>query len=244
MTGKNLRAENLNIEKDFNPINKELFNQLDEEGYSIDFDDWDEPNMGIWSKKKSIIIYFGTGKNTQSGLTHELLHVKMKSFGYISGNYLQLALNSNSNLNLIFDSQLCQHIDNCMDHIKMYPFFIEYGYKPKEFLDNGNKRLSSVRDLKKINLKREKQINYKDVNSYIGNLISILSDHLDNNYSKHLKILKEKDEPLFNIVSKFWGNWKAFDITNIDPIYNSDIELMDNFIDEMEVWIKSKKKEI
>jgi hypothetical protein len=45
----------------------------------------------------------------------------------------------------------------------------------------------------------------------------------------------------YAIVSRFWKKWEEFDIENIDPIYNSDIELCDNFISDMEGWIENRK---
>jgi len=46
---------------------------------------------------------------------------------------------------------------------------------------------------------------------------------------------------LFGIVTDFWNKWTEFDIENIDAIYNSDIELAESFMTEMEDWIENKK---
>jgi hypothetical protein len=42
------------------------------------------------------------------------------------------------------------------------------------------------------------------------------------------------------MVVDFWNKWEVFDIENIDPIYNSDLELSDNFIDGLTDWTNNK----
>jgi len=71
-------------------------------------------------------------------------------------------------------------------------------------------------------------------------LISIYADHATNDYTRHLNLLKQLDNDLFDIVTRFWKSWIDFDITNINSINNSDIELCDNFLDEMKLWIENK----
>jgi hypothetical protein len=115
------------------------------------------------------------------------------------------------------------------------------GYSPQGFLTNGLEEKCSLQNLKTLNLSFLKIYKAKSIELYIGYLISIYADHIDNNYNQHLKLLKEKDSDLFDLISRFWSKWKEFDITNIDAIYNSDIELADSFVTDMEEWIRHKK---
>ena len=80
----------------------------------------------------------------------------------------------------------------------------------------------------------------KSVEKYIGYLISIYADHIDNDYTEHLRLLKQKNSELFEIVTNFWNKWKTFDIQNIDPIENSDFDLFESFISDMVNWVERK----
>jgi hypothetical protein len=115
------------------------------------------------------------------------------------------------------------------------------GYSPEGFLKNGLEEKCSLQDIKTLNLSFLRTFKTKSIELYIGYLISIYADHIDNNYIEHLILLQEKDSDLFEVISNFWNKWKEFDITNIDAIYNSDIELADSFVTDMEEWIKHKK---
>jgi len=115
------------------------------------------------------------------------------------------------------------------------------GYSPQGFLTNGLDEKCSLQDIKSLSLSFLKTYKSKSIELYIGYLISIYADHIDNNYNEHLKLLQEKESNLFEIISRFWNKWKVFDITNIDAIYNSDLELADSFISDMKDWIKQKK---
>ena len=60
--------------------------------------------------------------------------------------------------------------------------------------------------IKSINLKFLGTYNSNSINRYIGNLISIYADHVDNDYTEHLKLLREKDDSLFSIITDFWNS--------------------------------------
>src|SRR5690606_31197880 len=100
---------------------------------------------------------------------------------------------------------------------------------------------TSISDIKRINLKFLSFYNSQSVNLFIGCLFSIFADHIkENDYTEHHKYLMKKDSVLYDIVSDFWKKWETFDIENIDPIYNSDLELTDSFIDGLTEWAKNK----
>lgn len=217
-----------------------LYNELKSE-FNISFQIWNNNYAGVYTQSKNAVISFNPKKATSACLAHELLHIWLKRFNYISSNYLRMALESHPFLSRVFDVKLAEHIGNCMDHFKMYPKFLEMGYEPTDFIKDGGKKQSSLVSIWLIGLERKGKYNPVSVNLFIGHLISILADHCDNDYSKHLQSLKEKDEDLYSIVTSFWEEWIQFDIENIDPIYNSDIELIDRFIISMEEWCETKE---
>jgi len=123
----------------------------------------------------------------------------------------------------------------------MYPKYLEMGYSPEEFLKNGLELKTSISDIKKIQLKFLGFYNSQSINLFIGFLLSILADHIkENDYTEHHKYLLKKDSELHEIVFDFWKKWETFDIENIDPIYNSDLELTDSLIDKLTAWAKNK----
>jgi len=227
------------IPQDLNIQNKELLSKL-EKIYDIHFQQKNIDYCEVFSQNNKSIIYYNPTKVDDESIAHELLHIWLNTFNYVSGNSIYLPCLDHPKLKKIFVKFLCDHIGNCIDHYKMYPEYIRMGYSPEKFIINALDKKSDLVEMFNLSLKVGDFYYSKAIEIYIGNLISIYADHIENDYSEHLIILKAKDENLFNIVTKFWVSWKNFDITNIDAIYNSDIELMSNFIDNMEDWISDK----
>lgn len=188
---------------------------------------------------KSTISYNPKIVDTES-IAHELLHIWLNKFNYVIGNYIYLVFESDRKLSKIFNKCLCDYIENCFDHYKMYPKYSEMGYSPDKFLMNGLAEKCSINDIKKLHLKFLGKYKSDSINKFIGYLISIYADHIDNNYDEHLELLKTKESELFSIVTNFWNKWLVFDIENIDIIYNSDRELVESFMTDMENWIEYK----
>ncbi len=222
---------------------KPLLSEL-QESFQISFETWDESYAGVYTQNNEAIISFNPRKVTEVCIAHELLHVWLKQFGYRSTNCFKLYWADTPFLSEVFDTRLCDHIGNCMDHVKMFPKFSEMGYSPENFIQNGGKSQCSVMVVRFIFLKVNGNYSPSGVNSFIGNLISIYADHCDNNYSKQLALLQKKDPELFDIVTKFWNEWAEFDIENIDIIHNSDFDLMERFISDMEEWCETKGIEL
>jgi hypothetical protein len=123
----------------------------------------------------------------------------------------------------------------------MYPKYLEMGYNPKEFIKNGLELKTSISDLKGIRLKLLWFYKAQSINLFIGCLFSILADHVkENNYTEHHQFLKNNDTILYEVIKDFWNKWMDFDIENIDPIYNSDLELTDSLINALKIWTNNK----
>lgn len=226
---------------ELNDSNRSLLQELINEGFNVSFEKWKNAHMGVFTQNNTVTVSYNEHHVGLAAIAHELLHVKMKSYKYISANYLKLAFTNKDFFYSVFDDKLCEHIGNLMDHAKMYPLFLKMGYAPEEFLNNGNSKLVDLEEIKKIRIKRWSGVSAKDVNLFIGHLFAILADHLDNDYTVELQILKDREPNLFNIITKFWANWLNFDLTSIDSMYNSDIQLLDNFLDDLEDWEKEKR---
>jgi hypothetical protein len=208
--------------------------------FNISFEVWNKNYAEVFTQNNNAVISFNPKKVTAACVAHELLHVWLNQYEYLSGNYLRMSFLETPFLSEVFDKRLCDHIGNCMDHNKMYPKFREMGYSPESFIQNGGKSQCSISDVRSIFLKVNGKYSPAGVNSFIGHLISILADHCDNDYDKQLTMLQKRDQELFNVVTDFWQEWEAFDIEKIDAINNSDFDLMDRFRSNLESWCETK----
>jgi hypothetical protein len=209
--------------------------------FDITFETKDIDYCEVFQKGKNATIYYNpTIINTES-IAHELLHIWLKRFTYSMGNRIYLATRYDKKLSKFLDKVLCDYISNCCDHYKMYPKYLEMGYSPKEFLKNGLALKTSISDIKKLKFSFLIFYNSCSINHFISYLLSILADHIkENDYTEHHKLLIKEDLKLYNIICDFWTKWQAFDIENIDPIYNSDLELTGNFVKELISWSENK----
>lgn len=191
-------------------------------------------------KNNRAIIYYDPEKIEVESIAHELLHVWLKEFKYTTGNHIYLSCTSDPKLKKIFSKGLCDHIGNCCDHLKMYPEYLNMGYSPEKFLTNSLDEQCSISDIKRLKLKNAMFYDAKSIDAFIGYLISIYADHMPRDYSIHIEEMKMINIELFNIVTSFWNDWKSFDIKNIDPIFNSEHDLLNSFIGNLEDWINTK----
>lgn len=230
----------MNLEPTINKQNQELLAEL-RKSFDVDFDKNDKDYCSMFSKNNKKIIYYNPKTLDDASIAHELLHIWLDEFDYEIGTHIFLSCKSHEKLNKIFCKNLCDYISNCFDHLKMYPEYLRMGYESEKFVINGSAEKCSLKQIKSLKLKSLWTYKASSIEKYIGYLVSIYADHIKNNYEIHLKLLEAKDPNLFQIVTSFWNSWTIFDIENIDPIFNSDISLVDDFIDDMKVWVEGHK---
>lgn len=218
----------------------QLLSELRQE-FEINFQPKDINFCEVFTQNGKSTIFYNPNIVDNESIAHELLHIWLNKFNYVIGNHIFVSFQSDWKLSKIFNKFLCDYIENCLDHYKMYPKYLEMGFGPEKFIMNGLDEKCSINDIKKLHLKFLNKYKPDSINRYIGYLISIYADHVENNYDKHLELLQKKEPELFKIVTDFWNKWVEFDIENIDAIHNSDIELAESFMIEMEDWIEYKK---
>ena len=212
-----------------------------QKSYKIKFEEKQIDYCELFIKSNDATIYFNPNDIDTETITHELLHIWLEKFNYTVGNYIYMVNLEHEKLNKVFSKFLCNYIENCFDHHKMFPKYSEMGYSPEKFLKNGLAEKCSIQDINSLNLKFSEVYDSTAINKFIGFLISIYADHIkENKYTEHLFLLKQKDSDLFKIVTDFWNSWVDFDITKINAITNSDIQLNEKFITEMEMWVNDK----
>ena len=208
--------------------------------FSISFETKNIEYCEVFQKNKTATIYYNPEIVDTESIAHELLHIWLNRFNYSIGNHLFLLTRGEEKLSKILNKFLCDHITNCCDHFKMYPKYISMGYSPSKFLTNSLAPKAYLEDVKEINLHISGCYNSNSINQFIGHLISILADHVDNDYAEYHIILQNKDIELYKIVTDFWNKWAKFDIENID-IFNSDLELTESLMAELLIWSKHKE---
>lgn len=215
-----------------------LLNEL-KRNCKIIFKEWENNYCEVQHLSNTATIFYNPNNVDNDSIAHELLHIWLDKFGYIITNHLFLASLSNNNLSKIFSRNLCNHIGNFFDHFKMYPKYLEMGYSPKKFIQNGLEEKVSIINLKALTLNSLEVYNGEAIDYFIGNLISIYADHAENNYTEHLELLHQKDKQLFNAVTNYWNNWTTFDITQKMVTYYST-QLSNAFLEEIKQWSENK----
>lgn len=227
-----------NIENCLDPVLIELLSKV-RERYDVKFEKHHEPWAANYTINNYATIYYNPRRFSNDSIAHELLHVWLKTLGYFGSNHIYCVAEEDYKLSRIFSKNLCDHIGNCQDHIKMYPKYLEMGYAPEVFIENSLKEQCSIRDIASLCVVSGKIIFAGQTDFFIGSLISIYAHHIQMDYSAHLSKLKSIDSELFQIVTVFWEDWKRFDITKVDA-FNSGFDEYERFISAMREWVKDR----
>lgn len=86
------------------------------------------------SGKTNIFIPFD--KIDPASFTHELLHIYFRVKEVFIAGALKVSIKASEKLSRIFSDDLIEHIENCLDHIKMLPKFLKLGFGEKDFLSD------------------------------------------------------------------------------------------------------------
>jgi len=215
--------------------------------HDIEIQLYDCAFYSAYSKNSKSIIYVPKNNISPASFTHELLHILLRTKKIFIGGGLQLNLKEKPTLSKIFTQDLIYHIGNCLDHIKMLPYFLNIGYDRKDFLTDYSINKLSNEDLKHIKNNFHSIFFFKKyykasaIDCFVGKYFAAKAcpnNALD--YSIGLNKLKAIDTKLYLILEKFTNAWNDFDCNNQDPITSSYHLFLFDFIDEMENWAVGK----
>lgn len=229
----------MDIEKFIDSRGKQLLAELRKD-LQIEFIEGELEFCHMNINGNKVKIFYNPLLVDNESVIHELLHADLIKYRYEIGNNIFLLAQDEPVIKEVFTKFLCDYIENCLDHYKMFPKYIEMGYNPEKFLWKGVKEKCTIDQINDLTLNFGEVYFANSINKYIGYLISIYADHIDNDYSEHLTLLKQKDDVLFDITTRFWESWMVFDIKNIDPINNSYLMMTFLFAGEIINWIKPK----
>jgi hypothetical protein len=222
--------------------NKELWNDLNNY-FEIVLFLHDKPFSEMFSKHKKVQIYVNKDINSAS-FTHELLHLWIEQKGIYLGSSFRLLVKENKKLNRVFSDNLLMHIGNTCDHVKMFPKFISLGFNSNEFLYDNDIHKCSESDILTIEKKFKFLWKYraKAIDAFIGKFFAVSADNnLAFDYSNCQKRLEKLDFELFKLLNNFWNQWLNYDLDKEDGVYISYHQIVFDFFDSFERWIKDKK---
>ena len=224
------------IEQIFDEPTRKLFDEVKQD-FSISFEPWDKNFWEVETRENYSIIFYDVNDINTSSLAHELLHLKLKQFDYLTMNHFYMSYLGDEFWGDVWNKFLCDHVKNCMAHTKIYPEYIKMGYSANSFVINADKPQATVSGIKHIYLKRNGILSAYDTNLYIGNLIAMYGDNYGHDYTKEFSLLRKKDDELFDIVTRFWNSWVNFELSH----ENNDTQFIyDDFMNELESWYFNK----
>lgn len=226
------------LEQNLDDRNRSLWIELSKQ-CDIKLEPSFEPNYISNFKDEQTTIFVDINKIESHSFTHELLHVKLKNNGMLASEYLSQKIQKSNTLNYIFSKNLEDHIGNCMEHVKMYPIFLNLGYKPIEFLSDFKTEKLSTQEVNKIklNFSQYKIIDRDCLDFYIGKFFAAKACLSGNNYQRALNIMKDISPGLYNILREFWLDWLDFSLDEDAQAYEVIIDI---FVDELDNWASSK----
>jgi len=118
----------MDIERIFDVKTKSLLHDLKKD-FQIEFEERKIDYCEVFTIKNQATIYYNPKIIDNESIAHELLHIKLKRYNYVIGNHIYFSCLNNPKLQKIFNKFLCDYIGNCLDHFKMYPEYLEMGYR-------------------------------------------------------------------------------------------------------------------
>lgn len=198
-----------------------------------------EPNYISNFRDSEITIFIDINKIESHSFAHELLHVKLRNDGMRASSYLNKKIEKSRNLDYIFSKALEDHIGNCLEHVKMFPLFVNLGYRRIDFLSDFKKEKLTDKEVLSIKSRfvQNNIIDKDALDYYIAKFFAVKACLSGNNYYKSLVSLKKISPNLYDILKEFWEDWRDFSLEEEPKAYE---EIIDIFIEELDNWAETK----
>ena len=220
--------------------NREMWESLSKT-YNITLHQSDEPNYKSRLIGNNFEIHIDENDITPESFTHELLHLHLKSKGVLIQQDLNASILPYDNISKIFSIPLIEHINNCLEHNKMLPKYLELGYDNSKFISDYSEIKITKKYIEK--LKESFKVNgkyYREAfDVFIGKFFAMKSDNNPKHrYYEFYVQLKKIDPTLYKLLSDFWEDWLDYDINNPEDTYN---DILEYFIDDLIAWAENKE---
>jgi len=221
--------------------NRDLWDYLRKQ-YDFQLEESFEEGFLTYFKGDTVIIEVDLDQISSAAFTHELLHVYMKSQGVKIVWDMKDRIESDPDLRDVFSTSLRVHIGNCLEHVKMFPLFLDRGYHREDFLIDYYKRIMEELEVKRLgdNLYIQGKIVQRTVDDYIGKYFAMkASVNPSFDYSQVLMEFQAIDPFLFQILDGFWQNWLKYQVGDPQEEY---LNYLDSFLKNMKYWWRDNKK--
>lgn len=189
----------------------------------------------------SAIIYYNPQTDRASAIACEVIRIWLRQLDYDIGRHLYVSTRSHHKVVKVITRSLCDHINDCCNHFKLYTQYLDMGHFPEDFPGHSLPAVLRRYDLKQLKPSFFGIYKAQTVQTIIKTLFTILATQKEgDDYSSHLQWIQQKLPGLYAIVMDFWQQWEAFDVTHIDPIFNSDLELTEKLTQKLEEWAEDK----
>jgi hypothetical protein len=218
--------------------NAELFEEVSKK-CKITFEYSSENNYACYSEGQSSIIYVPKYNQSIESLTHELLHIYLRTKEMYAGGCLTRMINESKELEQLFDKELIDHITNVIDHIKMFPIFISLGFDKEKFIDDFNTPKCTEEEIKRLELYHSVLPNFKPdfFKLFVGKFFSMKGCPNDKyNYEICYKKMDDLDFILLQDLNSFNDEWQSYDINKNDIFDKHYREIMSELVVSFKAW--------
>ena len=226
----------MTLEENINSQNIELWNELKSQfDFKLIYSE-NEISWRVNSEKRPIEIYTSSKTPDIPSFTHELLHVYIETQGMSTDRDLLNSMYGTDSFQILTTNALFARIHNYCCHTKMFPFFVEMGFKESSFIADrikfGNMSYYILRIM--FLFKKTRALAVTD---FIGHSMALFNDNESDNQKntmKSLKRLKKLNPSLFEIVKEFNTNWRNSNDLNLSYYFQG-------FDSELNEWLVENK---
>lgn len=223
--------------------NEKLWNDINGK-YNVTFKDSTNGEYSCYSENENITFFIVNEDLCKGSFTHEMLHVYLRMKDCFIGAGLKNTIGQSKILTSMLSFELLEHMGNCLDHIKMFPIYLNMGFERENFiLDyNSHKCLPEELTSLKRNYRIGTKVNPKAVDLFIGLFFAMSADpNKSFDYSQQLETLRKIDHVLFQINQRMIDLWLEIRIEDrqfIDDDYHS---VLFEYYDDFKKWISNNK---
>jgi len=199
----------------------------------------DEGNYKCVTSENPIGIYVTQDNYNVNYFAHELLHLQLRMEGIDISQPLITQYRERPSLIKILGEQSLNGIINALEHLKMFPRYVDAKFNVEEFTVDYQFLKAGVEDivLKLIYFDGNSVSSQVIVEEYINIFFSMKSNQNPKfDYRDQLLYLQDKDQALYKILNDFWDDWVKIDAT----VKHTLPGLVSKFYTELELWIKNK----
>jgi hypothetical protein len=226
--------------------NSDLWNFINA-NHSVQIEIEDSNQYRVVTKNNQSIIYVSLENQNPASFTHELLHIFLHLKNVPIGGAIKLSIRNSPRLKDLISEELLEHINNCIEHVKMLPLFLAMGYAVGDFLaDYSHNKLTYLEiELLAHHFDEVKNFGQTYSKEYIDFFIAkfFAATCCPNNeidYSGNLGRLKGVEQDLYDVLDRFLISWKDFDYDTADIIEGGYRLMVYEFVEGLEKWTQGK----